>query len=287
MSIGMAKTSQSNRQGQLKKKINLRHFLERLNTLPIFTPDLWPKREFISRVTAIMIVCCFLFLKIYNFDRFPQTFDSINSFYLSVNKRFSEILFTSSDIYLLWVTRLLTWIIETAILMGYILSYLIRTRAINVARGFMETVFPFIIAGIPILISFAPYNLPLRVPYDANHYIQNYIGVTGLILTGGAVNLIGLITLRRAFAIMSEARLLVTSGIYKYLRHPLYTGHFIMFFGSLWMRLHHYTIAMYAVFVIGQYLRARIEEKKLADTFPEYAGFKKRTGMFLPRIFSK
>jgi protein-S-isoprenylcysteine O-methyltransferase Ste14 len=150
----------------------------------------------------------------------------------------------------------------------------------------MEVVFPFIVAGIPVLISFAPYNLPSRIPYDAEHHLYWYLGVTGLIFTGGAINLIGLFTLRRAFTVMSEARLLVTSGIYKYLRHPLYTGHFIMFFGSLCMRLHVVTVCMYALFVLGQVLRARIEERKLAGSFPGYTDYKARTGMFLPKITS-
>ncbi len=271
----------------MKKLIDLKPLIKRCNNLPIFTPSLWPQRELISRLAAIIIVGGFLFMKIYNFDKFPQTFDAIKHFYSSVNKHFSEILFTPAEIHLLWITRVMTWLIETGILLGYILSYLIRARAIGVAKGFMEVVFPFIIAGIPILISFAPYNLPLRIPYDSEYYGIYYIGVTGLMITGGTINLIGLFTLRRSFAIMSEARQLITSGIYKYLRHPLYTGHFIMFFGSLWMRLHDYTILMYAIFVIGQTLRARIEEKKLAEAFPEYAEFKKTTGMFFPKIFSK
>jgi len=258
-----------------------------LNSLPVFSPAVWPRRELISRVAAIMIVGCFLFMKIYHFNRFPQTYDAINFFYKSVNNRFSEVLFTPPDITLLWGIRLLTWVIETAILMGYIFAYLIRARATSIAEGFMETVFPFIIAGIPILISFAPYNLPQRIPYDAGHYMHHYIGVTGLMILGGTINLIGLLTLRRAFAIMSEARILITSGIYRYVRHPLYTGHFIMFFGSLWMRLHYYTIAMYAVFAAGQYIRARIEEKKLSEAFPDYSAYRKSTGMFLPILFSK
>ena len=271
----------------MNKKMNLNAFLTKCNNLPIFTPASWPRRELISRVAAIVIVIGFLFMKIYNFDKFPQTLDAIKHFYASVNRHFSENLFTASEIHFVWGIRVLTWFIETSILLGYILSYLIRTRAIGIANGFMEVVFPFIIAGIPILISFAPYTLPVRIPYDSEYYLPHYICVTGLILTGGTINLIGLLTLRRSFSIMSEARGLIMSGIYRYLRHPLYTGHFIMFFGSLWMRLHPYTILMYAVFVIGQTFRARIEEKKLAAAFPGYVEYKKRTGMFFPKIFSK
>ena len=59
---------------------------------------------------------------------------------------------------------------------------------------------------------------------------------------------------------------------------------FILFFGSLLLRLHSYTIALYAFFVFGQIVRAKIEEKKLESAFPDYAAYKKRAGMFFPKI---
>ena len=101
---------------------------------------------------------------------------------------------------------------------------------------------------------------------------------------GGTLNLIGLITLRRAFTIMSEARALITHGIFRYIRHPLYTGHLILFFGSMLLRLHVLTVALYMLFAVGQFIRARIEERKLQRSFAEYADYKNRTGMFLPNM---
>jgi protein-S-isoprenylcysteine O-methyltransferase Ste14 len=91
-----------------------------------------------------------------------------------------------------------------------------------------------------------------------------------------------LITLRRAFTIMSEARTLITHGIFRFVRHPLYGGHIIMFFGSMLLRLHVLTVALYMLFAVGQYIRARIEECKLQRSFAEYADYKNRTGMFFP-----
>ncbi len=269
----------------LKNRLNLPDFLVRLNYLPVFDPSLWPKRELISRIAAILIVAAFLFMKFYHFGRFPGSFDSINDFYLSLNKKFSENLFSAYEISFVWGIRVATWMIETGILLGYIFVYLIRARAIGVAKGFMEVVFPFIIAGTPLLISLTTYNLHEIIHYDSIHYVQYYLGVMGLILAGGTINFIGLLNLRRSFALMSEARMLITAGIYKFLRHPFYTGHFIMFFGSLCMRLHSYTIAMYLFFVVGQVFRARIEERKLLDTFPEYSEYMEKTGMFFPKLF--
>ncbi|MEJ2041638.1 MAG: isoprenylcysteine carboxylmethyltransferase family protein, partial [Desulfosarcinaceae bacterium] len=85
--------------------------------------------------------------------------------------------------------------------------------------------------------------------------------------------------------IMAEARELVTGGLFRYVRHPLYSGHFIMFLGSLLLRLHPYTLVLYVVFIIGQIHRAHIEERKLQQVFPEYQPYKSKTGMFFPHVW--
>jgi protein-S-isoprenylcysteine O-methyltransferase Ste14 len=84
---------------------------------------------------------------------------------------------------------------------------------------------------------------------------------------------------------MTEARTLITNGIFGYIRHPLYTGHFIMFFGSLLLRLNTVPVLLYLLFFIGQITRARIEERKLMGVFPQYADYRRRTGMFFPKWF--
>jgi protein-S-isoprenylcysteine O-methyltransferase Ste14 len=89
--------------------------------------------------------------------------------------------------------------------------------------------------------------------------------------------------MRKAFTITSEARIFIRHGIFSKVRHPLYTGHFIMFFGYMMFHLYWYTALLYCLFVLGQYIRSRIEERKLLGVFPEYAGYMRETGMFLPR----
>jgi protein-S-isoprenylcysteine O-methyltransferase Ste14 len=86
---------------------------------------------------------------------------------------------------------------------------------------------------------------------------------------------------------MPEARELITKGIFKYIRHPLYLGYFIFFLGITFSRFHWYTVVMYIVFIIGQYYRAKIEEKKLSKAFDDYAVYKKKTGMFFPKLFTR
>jgi protein-S-isoprenylcysteine O-methyltransferase Ste14 len=249
----------------------------------VFEPARWPHRELISRVMALVIIVGFLVLRIYQFDRFPQSLDAARAFYSGFRTADGQLVYTSGQIGVLWGTRLVVWLIETAIYLGYLASYASRARARSIAAGFMETAFPVIVAGIPVLLSFMPYSLPRWVPFSSPAHLYYYLGIMALIVVGGTINLIGLLTLRRAFTIMSEARELVVRGIFSRIRHPLYTGHFIMFLGSLLLRLHPVAVLMYLLFCIGQVIRAGIEERKLTAAFPAYADYQKRTGMFFPR----
>ena len=256
----------------------------RIDQWLIFDPSRWPHGELIGRGVALSIISVFLVLRIYHFDRFPQSFEDAGNFYRAIRTATGQPVYAPWQISVLWAIKLAVWGIETAIYIGYIAAYTSRVKAVRIAQGFMETWFPVIVAGIPILMSLMPYSLPRWAPITSVRHMYFYIGISALILLGGAINFIGLMTLRRAFTIMSEARELITHGIFRYVRHPLYTGHFIMFFGSLLLRLHPATVGMYVLFCIGQTVRAKIEERKLKAAFGAYDTYQRRTGMFFPRL---
>jgi len=261
-------------------------WIAKLDRLIIFDPGRWPRRELISRSMALIIVLAFLGLRVYQFHRFPQSFDDARAFYAGFRTAADQPLYSATHIAVLWGIKLAVWLIETAIYLGYLASYLSRAKAKHVARGFMETAFPIMVAGIPVLLAFMPYSLPGWAPFTSSSHLYFYLAIMAVIAFGGAINLIGLVTLRRAFTIMSEARVLIVHGIFRRIRHPLYTGHFIMFFGSLLLRLHAISMALYVLFCIGQVVRARIEERKLMQAFPDYAIYKARTAMFFPHRLS-
>ncbi len=258
--------------------------LKQLNGLKVFDPSGWPYREVISRSVALVIICVFIVLRILQFHRFPQFLPDLWHFYRSFKTSAGIPLYSAGDIYLLWGIRLTVWIIETAIYLGYMASYVSRAKAVSVARGFLEVVFPIMVAGLPVLISFMPYSLPRWLPFSSGRHLTFYLAIMAFIIAGGIINLVGLLTMRRAFTIMSEARILITRGIFRYVRHPLYSGHFIMFFGSMLLRLSWMTVVLYTLFLVGQIARALIEERKLERVFADYTRYRQRTGMFLPRI---
>jgi protein-S-isoprenylcysteine O-methyltransferase Ste14 len=257
--------------------------IQGLKDIPVFSPSKWPHREGLSRCVALLIITCFFVIKLVKFDQFPQTWSAAALFY-GTFKTAAVPIFSHSAIATIWGCKLTVWIIETGILAGYMAAYFSRAKALSIANGFMETAFPIIVAGIPVLISLSPYTLPQWAPFNSPNHVYVYLAVMGLLITGGLINLIGLLTMRRAFTIMTEARVLVTNGIFSSIRHPLYSGHFIMFLGSLLLRLNFYTIAMYFLFVVGQVIRARMEERKLMQAFPDFTIYKKQTGMFWPKL---
>jgi len=108
---------------------------------------------------------------------------------------------------------------------------------------------------------------------------------TGLILCGNAFAIAVLFRLGRSFSVMAEARGLVTGGIYRHIRHPLYlaeeiaaVGCAIQFF-SLWALL---LLCMQLGF---QLRRMTNEERVLERRFPEYARYRQTTARLIPGIY--
>jgi protein-S-isoprenylcysteine O-methyltransferase Ste14 len=261
--------------------------LRRLNDLPIFDPSRWPAREALARTAGILAVGAFLVRRILQLPAFPgftddvtwarpwfAPFESLPRFLaarpFNLQAYYEHFGYSWNEIRLLWTTRFLIWIAETGILLGYILAFVTRKPAKSVARGFLETFFPLILGVLPFVIVMTGYTYHEWIPERSRWQ--------------GAANAIGLLSLRPAFTIMTEARLFVRTGLYRFVRHPLYAAHFVIYFCYTLLHCHLSTVALYAVFVIGQTIRARNEERKVAAVFPEYEDYRRTTGMFLPRL---
>lgn len=79
---------------------------------------------------------------------------------------------------------------------------------------------------------------------------------------------------------------LVTKGIYKYIRHPLYTFGSSLFI-AFGMMADNWFIALLGVLAfIGMAIRTPKEEANLIEKFgDEYREYMRRTGRFLPKLF--
>jgi protein-S-isoprenylcysteine O-methyltransferase Ste14 len=108
---------------------------------------------------------------------------------------------------------------------------------------------------------------------------------TVLTLAGSTFAIVVLIQLRASFSIMAEARQLVTIGVYRLVRHPLYLAEEIAAIGVMMQFFSPWTALILVVQIGFQLRRMRNEEVILAEIFPEYLAYRERTARLLPGIY--
>jgi methanethiol S-methyltransferase len=139
--------------------------------------------------------------------------------------------------------------------------------------------------GIPLLL----YLLSplMRINYYWKHpggWLNNPLifGVPGAII-GAWLTLIGMVIVFIGWQQIHRGSGLVTTGIYKYVRHPQYTGFFLVMSGWLLQWETTLTLIIYPVLVVMYFLLARREEAELKRQFGEaYMDYRQKTPMFWP-----
>ncbi|HEX9020726.1 MAG TPA: isoprenylcysteine carboxylmethyltransferase family protein [Nitrospirota bacterium] len=184
----------------------------------------------------------------------------------------------------------------TATIFLFLSSYFLRKKPVRFAEGIRETLFPLVCAALPLVI-YHDAEL-LRYVFLPKKYYAIFHGIFGLFqnsllswnllsmtlaLAGNFITLAGMVSLRRSFSLMVEAREPVFTGLYAYVRHPLYIGEAIATAGVLVFRFSAANVFLFLLFLACQAFRAALEEKKLLSAFPEYRSYRRRTGAFLPR----
>jgi protein-S-isoprenylcysteine O-methyltransferase Ste14 len=139
-----------------------------------------------------------------------------------------------------------------------------------------------------VLLFLVTQTLFLNVlPISAQPGAIRIVGIA-IYFLGLATAVVGRIQLGRNWANLEDYQVLpeqslVQTGIYRYIRHPIYIGDVMLILGlelalNSWLVLG--AIALMA-FVITQALR---EEVVLTKTFPGYDAYRKQTKMFIPYI---
>lgn len=148
--------------------------------------------------------------------------------------------------------------------------------------------------GIPMSMYFLTWILGKRIPDGIfwGHTLFSYIGDWGLYLSylffglGFILVFLGWRVIFKRYWSKEEGKgELVTEGIYKFIRHPQYTGFMLITLGTLfdWATL--VTFVMWPILGIIYYRLAHKEEADMEQEFGQkYLDYKACTGMFLPRI---
>ena len=115
-----------------------------------------------------------------------------------------------------------------------------------------------------------------------------WIEVSGLALVIVGIGVIAVAALRLGPALTptpvptTDARLR-TDGLYRWVRHPIYTGVLLAVAGVTVRSGSFVTLAIAGVTFGFFTAKARWEEQRLRERFPDYAGYAATTPRFLPR----
>ena len=183
-------------------------------------------------------------------------------------------------------------IINASVFILFILFLPFRDRIEWRSKGMLSA---FILAlfaemfGVPLLIF-------LLQPLGADYRLWDTIGLGGIrssvsrfsaiwptTAVGVWMTLIGMLLVFFGWMKIHKSEGLVTSGIYRYIRHPQYTGIFLIITGWMFRWINPTILIMYPILFILYYRLARKEEKQVLKEYGDaYLKYKESTPMFFP-----
>jgi hypothetical protein len=194
---------------------------------------------------------------------------------------------------------------STAILSFFTLAYVVplgkaNWRSAGLVQGFILALFTEMY-GSPLTVYFLASYLGVPFVGDGPEHLDGHLlaralaGLTGLEADQAASLTMAVNTGLMALGFLviaigwrqiynSHGRL-VTDGLYRFVRHPQYTGVLLVTLALLvhWPTI--VTVAMWPVLVLTYYRLARREERQAEESFGEdYREYRRRTPMFVPGI---
>jgi protein-S-isoprenylcysteine O-methyltransferase Ste14 len=155
-------------------------------------------------------------------------------------------------------------------------TVILRTRPSSKAAG-LE---PRISALVGTFLMYGVVMFPMRE-------LSPSVAVLATLLTlvGSLAAIIALYRLGRSFSIMAESRRLVTTGPYRFVRHPLYLAEEFAMIGLFLQYASVWTALIFAAQIAFQLRRMHNEEQVLSATFPEYGTYRQNTARLIPGVY--
>jgi protein-S-isoprenylcysteine O-methyltransferase Ste14 len=175
--------------------------------------------------------------------------------------------------------EVLTAVYKALIVAFYVLLLVllfIRTKAKDAGRNWRGTAAAY-------FGTFAPMILLGVAGTGTASPLRTLVSIA-VMTAGMAFSVYAVTHLGRSFGAVPRARNLVRSGPYGLVRHPLYVGEIVTFFGAILVDLSAVKIGIFLLLVAVQAYRALQEEKVLTEVFPEYRDYAATTSRFIPRV---
>jgi protein-S-isoprenylcysteine O-methyltransferase Ste14 len=150
-------------------------------------------------------------------------------------------------------------------------------------QGFQEVFIPLLGTFFYLAYNFVEY---LPAPMNALLIPQKFLAVSaifGTVLnTGGAlVSSIATYHLRYSYAVFVQLRDIMTKGLYRWVRHPIYLGYTLSTIGFIFVLPRLSCIIVFLLSFMITVYRAKLEERKLLAS-PEYQEYARKTPFLFP-----
>ncbi|MCS3448361.1 protein-S-isoprenylcysteine O-methyltransferase Ste14 [Bradyrhizobium elkanii] len=105
------------------------------------------------------------------------------------------------------------------------------------------------------------------------------------VLTGMIMILVTVRHLGRSFSLVPQARSVVQTGPYRWIKHPLYLSEEIVFLGVVLQHLSWMTVGLLILHICIQVWRIHYEEDVLRRTLPEYSSYEASRWRLIPYVW--
>ncbi len=137
--------------------------------------------------------------------------------------------------------------------------------------------------SIQLLLFIAYFSSKFQFSFQTNHFIKYSFLLLSFL--GLLVIVLAILQLNRnltPFPTPKKDGTLIQTGLYKFVRHPIYSGiilaamGFGLYQGNLWK------VSIGIILWVLFYFKSKYEENLLSNQFPDYKSYKKSTNRFFP-----
>jgi protein-S-isoprenylcysteine O-methyltransferase Ste14 len=185
-------------------------------------------------------------------------------------------LMNTKSVDFVYTIHIATRLSTAAFLLLMAAAVILRTRPSGKASGLEPRI-------AALVGSFMMYGILLFPRRDLS--LPGEIIATLLMMIGNAGAVVALSQLGRSFSVMAETRQLVTTGPYRFVRHPLYLAEEIAIVGVCLQFASVWTTLLLVVQIAFQLRRMHNEETVLTVSFPEYVEYRQTTARLIPGIY--